>query len=260
LTAWVQGKGGVAELRIGAGPPLLVFHGGPGFDHSPLVGALAELSQTHTLVFFDQLGCGTTPAPPEGVSAEATFAHAAKVIGGIDEPFGIVAHSWGTIVAAAAMSRNPDAVATRTILINPVPLEGAAYGAMRAALLERIPPRIMLEAQHRIMSGEDGADVYPLLAPYYVASPDTVLPRMPMTAMTFVSVDATLDESADYRDAISRLGRLSIIRGAEDLTRPALIESLLAAAADDIVLPGVGHYPFFEDRAAFDDALRRVAD
>ena len=47
----------------GNGPAVLVFHGGPGFDHEPLLDGLTAADEDRTLVFFDQLGCGATPAP-----------------------------------------------------------------------------------------------------------------------------------------------------------------------------------------------------
>ena len=56
---------------VGTGPPILVVHGGPGFDHTYLVEPLAFLTDRRTLVFYDQPGCGQTPAPQGGVSGAA---------------------------------------------------------------------------------------------------------------------------------------------------------------------------------------------
>src|SRR5207249_2070026 len=62
-------------LTIGLGPPVLVIHGGPGFDHRYLLPAVAELAKRRTLILYDQPGCGRTPAPSGGVTAEVTFRH-----------------------------------------------------------------------------------------------------------------------------------------------------------------------------------------
>ena len=54
---WYQvlGEGGV---------PLLVLHGGPGFPHDYLE-TLGDLADHHTVVFYDQLGCGRSDRPDD---------------------------------------------------------------------------------------------------------------------------------------------------------------------------------------------------
>jgi proline iminopeptidase len=242
---------------MGSGPAALVFHGGPGFDHEPLVGPLAPVAKTRRLIFFDQLGCGRTPA--EGpVTAEATFAHAAGVLDGItDADLSFVAFSWGATVAAAALAARSGRAVAETILINPTPLGSRDYAEMRAALSARIPAEIQAEVQRLVLAGAEGADAFALYAPYYVARPGIVVPRMSLAAMTYVTVDGSLGDF-DFSAAIPRLGRIKVIRGERDHVAPRWLGAILEAAVEDIVLPGVAPYPFLEDRPAFDAALRRV--
>ncbi len=242
---------------MGSGPATLVFHGGPGFDHQPLLEPLAPMAKRRRLIFFDQLGCGRTSADGP-VTAEATFAHAASVL---DEHTGdglsFVAFSWGAVVAAAALAERSGRGVAETILINPTPINGRDYAEMRASLAARIPAEAQNEVQRLILAGAEGADAFALYAPYYVAGAGVVLPRMSLAAMTYATVDASLGEF-DFATAVPRLGRIKLIRGEHDYVESRWLGPLLEAAAEDIVIPGVGHYPFFEDRAAFDAALRRV--
>jgi pimeloyl-ACP methyl ester carboxylesterase len=255
----LETEAGPTFVRLrGNGPRLLVFHGGPGFDHEPLIDGLSDLMDHRTLVFFDQLGCGRTPATVEPVTAQATFDHAAAVVDAIGpEPVGAVAHSWGSVVAAATASLRPDFAFTESLIISPVALDGTGYGHARNAMAGRIPPDVTQRVMAMIAAGADSAEAFSLITPYYVASPKTVLPPMPVAAAVYVSVDASLDDF-DYSDTIPRFGPISIIRGDSDYVDPATIGPWLVAAQRDMVMDHVGHYPFFEDAAGFAAAIRQV--
>jgi proline iminopeptidase len=55
---WYQSVGG------GDGTPLLCLHGGPGFTHHYLE-RLADLGDRRRVVFYDQLGCGSSDRPDD---------------------------------------------------------------------------------------------------------------------------------------------------------------------------------------------------
>ncbi len=48
---------------MGDGPPLYAIHGGPGESHKLFRPYLDELSKTHKLVYYDQVGCGGSSKP-----------------------------------------------------------------------------------------------------------------------------------------------------------------------------------------------------
>ena len=39
---------------MGEGEPIVILHGGPGMDHTYFLPQMAELAETHKLIFFDQ--------------------------------------------------------------------------------------------------------------------------------------------------------------------------------------------------------------
>ncbi len=237
---------------------MLVLHGGPGFDHGPLVPALAALQRHRTLVFFDQLGCGRTPAAVEPVTAEATFAHAAALVDALGpEPLGIVAHSWGTVVAAAIAALRPERAFAETLLISPVAIDGNGYAEARAAVGKRIPEAAVNAMWAKLGEGASGGEAFAMISPYYTASPEAALPPFDVAAPVFASVDATLG-AFDFRPSAERLGPLAIVRGADDFVPPTSLRVLRDLSVHDHVLPHVGHFPFFEDADAFADAIDEI--
>lgn len=256
---FVDTEAGPTFLRVrGDGPAALVFHGGPGFDHEPLLAGLAEAMKHRTLVFFDQLGCGATPAPDGPVTAAASYAHAAALLDALGpEPIGMIAHSWGTVAAAGAISLRPDFAFTESLLVSPVAIDSGGYDKARAAITGRVPPSVLHNMLALLNAGADGAAAFALLMPYYVASPDTVLPPIGIAAQTYFSVDASL-QAFDLTGVVDRFGPISVIRGDSDYVDPSTIVALREGARNDIVLDEVGHYPFFEATDAFNHAIGRV--
>ena len=256
---YVETGKGPAFVRIrGEGPRLVVFHGGPGFDQEPLLDSLAGLQKHRTLVFFDQLGCGRTVAATEPVTAEATIAHAAALLDALgNEPVGAVAHSWGTVLAAAVATLRPELGYREAMLISPVAFDNVGYDDARAAAARRVPAEALERMWAMLSEGRTGTEAFAEISRYYAASPDATLPPIPVAAPVFVSVDATLG-TFDYWPAVERMGQITVVRGANDYVATATIRPLLDHAADDIVMPDVGHYPFFEDPPGFAAAIEPI--
>ena len=250
---------GPAFVRVrGRGPRALVCHGGPGFDQEPLVSALAAIEQYRTLVFFDQLDCGQTPPSDDPVTAEATFAHAAALVDALGpDPIGIVAHSWGCVVAAGIAMMRPDLRFNEALLINPIGLDNAAYANAQTAIMARIPEETVGRMWAMLAEGATGTDAFALLSPYYVASEATRLPPIPVAASVYASVEASVG-SFDFWPALDRFEVVQSIRGSDDFVPAASIRPLLDRATNDIILPNVGHYAFLEDPNALAAAIDTI--
>jgi proline iminopeptidase len=122
---------------VGSGPPMIVLHGGPDFDHTYLLPELDRLAQHARLTYYDQRGRGRSAddVRPEDVTL-------ASEIGDLDglrrsigvESVGLIGHSWGGLLAMEYAARHPDRV-TRLILLNTAPASHADW----VSLGERLP-------------------------------------------------------------------------------------------------------------------------
>lgn len=246
---------------VGLGPPVFVLHGGPGFDHRYLLPVLQSLARRRTLIFYDQPGCGRSPAPLAGPTAEATFRHFQAVMRefGAGEPAGLFAHSWGALVAIAARAMDPALPAfAEGMLVNPTPVVRAEYEVCRQNLLLRLPPETLAEVMRLYESNSDGARIMAHVLPYYHGR----APRKPLTPFalhtdTYHAVDATLGDF-DHSAGLPALRNLAVVMGERDFTSPDLVAEIIAAAASVDVLSELGHFPFFEDPEAFAPLIARA--
>ena len=72
---------------IGSGEPIVVLHGGPGFDHRQFLPYIWELATQHRVILYDQRGMGLSSGPVDATSINIdTFI---ADLEGIREAFGI---------------------------------------------------------------------------------------------------------------------------------------------------------------------------
>lgn len=120
VTIWYEVWGG------GAGTPLIVANGGPGFDHTYLHcgDGWERLARGRKVVFYDQRGNGRSGELKEGQSCtladqiadlEALRAHLGF------ESIDLLGHSWGGYLVMAYAARHPDRLAHLLIVDSAAP-------------------------------------------------------------------------------------------------------------------------------------------
>ncbi len=245
----VQSIAGVATYirRTGEGPPVLVVHGGPGFNQDYLHRMAAPLEGHRTVVFYDQPGCGRSHLD-RPADAALTFRHFAELVDRLfpDGELGLIAHSWGVVVAlggaASGMRRKAFG---EGLLVAPVPVTRAGYDAASANLFSRIPP----QAQQRYLelAGQGrSADVVSLMLPFYFAKP--IPPErvgLTIDIATFATVTASLGDF-DFRAQLPVLAACDALTTGGDFCTPDLSRDLLNAVAHRHFLNGIGHFPAHE--------------
>lgn len=124
---------------IGEGPPVIVLHGGPDFDHRYLLPDLDRLGDSFRLIYYDQRGRGRSAQSvrPEDVSLDSDLddLDAVRRHFRLDAPV-LLGHSWGTVLALEYALRHPTRV-SRLVLMNPAPVSADDVAAFRKAYLER---------------------------------------------------------------------------------------------------------------------------
>ena len=87
---------------VGEGPPIVVVHGGPDFDHFYLLPELDRLAGAFRLIYYDQRGRGLSAAGvrPEDVSiaSELDDLDLVRRHFGL-ETVAVLGHSWGGVLA-----------------------------------------------------------------------------------------------------------------------------------------------------------------
>ncbi len=250
---------------IGQGPSVFVIHGGPGFDHTYLLSALSSLADRRTLVFYDQPGCGRTPLPPEGLSVAGCAAQLRTLFTrfSADAPVGVIAHSWGALVLAAALSRpkqheRPLPEIAEGLLINPMPSTSGKYDSARATLIGRIPLAARIRAPLTALLTGNGAAVMKLLLPYYVVDQASIpTDALALNLATFKALDAQLKQF-DFTDNLAALRRVAIVRGSNEFASCEDIADLTDKCAALHTMDQVGHFPFWESPKAFRAIIERT--
>jgi proline iminopeptidase len=119
VTLWYEARG------TGAGTPLVLVNGGPGFDHAYLhCDAWDRMARERRVVFYDQRGNGNS-GPLEGGQACGLAEQIADLealraeLG--DDAMDLLGHSWGGYLVMAYAARHPERVAHLVIVDSAAP-------------------------------------------------------------------------------------------------------------------------------------------
>jgi len=118
---------------MGSGDPIVVLHGGPGFDHRQFLPFIWELARGHQVILYDQRGTGLSNGPVNSASINIdTFI---DDIEAIRKAFGIermnlLGHSWGGILAMHYSLRHQDKLKSLILVSTAATVE--SFDDMRA--------------------------------------------------------------------------------------------------------------------------------
>lgn len=132
---------GVVE---GAGPPVVLCHGGPGlWDY--LATLAAGLRERFTVHRWDQRGCGRSgPAPSYGLDVAVREVQDVKRAFGVRDEWAVIGHSWGAWLALLTALEHPDSTGAVVCISgtgSPSWWRDSGSAAYRAEQIRRMPPR-----------------------------------------------------------------------------------------------------------------------
>src|SRR5712692_4585042 len=248
--------------RAGAGPPVVVLHGGPGASHDYLLPQYDALARHRALLYYDQRGGGRSPAPrdtPLGWREHVADLEALRQHWNI-ERLVLVGYSWGGLLAVLYSLEHPDRI-ERLALIAPAGLSAASQREFEHRLGARMTdPRITRTRADLQASGLATSDpekyrrlAFALSVAVYFRDPNMALQMTPfrITARTQQAVWHSLGDY-DLRTRIrevlpkDRAPRTLIVHGIYDPLPLAGSRDLAALLGAGIVSLPTGHAPHVE--------------
>ena len=196
---------------IGQGPPVIILHGGPDFDHGYLLPDLDRLADAFRLIYYDQRGRGRSAerVSPEDVTLASDLEDIDRVSQyfRLDRP-ALLGHSWGAVLALEYALRYPTRV-SRLILMNPAPASATDVALVRKAYLERLGGD--MERQRAIVAG----------AAYQAGDPEAVAARYR------IHFKPALKRSEDYERMMATMKAGFIRQGSEGIVKARAVEDRL---------------------------------
>lgn len=256
------------ERRIGAGPPVVVLHGGPGAHHDYLLPGFDALASGRTLIYYDQRGGGRSAVPrevPVGWREQVADLEALRQVWGFDR-LTLAGYSWGGLLSLLYAIAHPDRM-ERLALVSPAPAWRAAREEFERRFAERTMAPALQEARAALRASDlrerdPGAyqrRTFELSVAGYFHDPAKVADLTPfrVTGRTQQEVWASLGDY-DLRPALARLRLPALVLHGDDDPIPPDSARVTAEAlgARFELLPRCGHVPYVE---AFDD-FRRLLD
>jgi proline iminopeptidase len=130
--------------EIGEGPPLIVLHGGPDFDHRYLIPDLDRLSDSFRLIYYDQRGRGRSAenVRPEDISIRSDVEDLERLRKHLRlDSVAILGHSWGGLLALEYAVRHAHNL-SHLVLLSPAPASREDYQVLRQDRRTRWGPDI----------------------------------------------------------------------------------------------------------------------
>lgn len=253
----------------GEGPPLVCLPGGPG-RAAGYLGDLGGVSASRRLILLDPRGVGLSADPADPATlrvdllvrdVEALRAHLGL------ERMDLLAHSAGSVLATLYAAAHPDRL-SRLILVTPGlaalgigPTEEQVRAALERRSAEPWYP-VALAAMEKFMAGDLSAETFEASRPFFYARWDAVsqaqatagfAPRHAAARQGYFA-GAAFDPAAT-RAALKELTAPVLLYAGEldPIATPDVVREAAPVFNDAsvVVEPGVAHFPWIDDPAAF---------
>lgn len=256
------------EHRSGAGPEVVVLHGGPGAHFDYLLPGFDLLADHRTLVYYDQRGGGRSPVGrdvPVGWHEHVDDLEALRDLWGMDQ-LHLCGYSWGGLLAMLFAICHPTRVASLA-LVSPAPAARRERIVFEQNLARRnATPELVAERAALQASGLRSGDLatyqrrlFELAVAGYFHDPRRARELTPfrITGRTQQAVWSSLGADYDIRPELVSLKFPALVMHGDDDPIPL---SSAHATADALraplkVIGECGHVPYVEAPAAFFDAL-----
>ncbi len=247
----------LAYRRAGAGPPVLLLHGGWS-DGRAWTPQLQGLADEFDVIAWDAPGCGGSDDPPEGTGLDG---YADDVVGLLDALGLDTVHlgglSFGSVLALEVYRRH--AARVRSLVL------AGAYAGWRGSLPpDEVSARVARIEAELDRPAEEWMDDY--LPGFFAGRVPEATLGLVRSMMRDVRPTGTrrmlvAAADADLRDVLPSVAvPTRLLYGAEDVRAPRPVAEAMHRAVPGsrlVLVPGVGHDVALEAPDAFDAEVRR---
>ena len=265
-------NGALAGWCAGAGPPVMLLHGGPGLSFSYVDELAAELASEFRVASFQQRGL-----EPSTVLGPFTMAQAIEdavcVLDGLQwDRAMVVGHSWGGHLALRILAAHPERL-LGVLAVDPIGVVGdGGMAAFEAEVIARTPRGARERAKElddRAMAGEgtveESLESMRLVWPAYFADPEEA-PAMPAMQVSIEAYSGLIGQITEDTDSVA--GQLAkgsvpfgVIAGAASPIpwgQAARATAELSPRAFLDVVPDAGHFIWLEAPGRVRTAVKRL--
>ncbi len=247
----------LAYRRAGAGPPLMLLHGGWS-DSRDWRPQLASLADAFDVVAWDAPGCGGSDDPPAGADLGA-YADAAAALAAalrLDRPH-VAGASFGGGLALELLRRHPRVPRSLVLVGAYAGWAGSLPAGEVRARLDRAREEASRPPAEWTAGYLDGFFAGPVPDPVRDEVISIMRDVRPAGLMAMLEAFA----AADLRPVLPRVTVPALVlAGAEDARSPRPVAEALHAGipgSELVLVPGAGHLLNVEAPEAFDAELRR---
>ncbi|MFB8370583.1 alpha/beta fold hydrolase [Pseudarthrobacter sp. NPDC055928] len=247
----------ITYQRAGSGEPLILLHGGFGFDSRSWGPQLDGLDDEFDVIAWDAPGCGGSADPPESFSMDHyadSLAEFVRAIG-LTRPH-VLGLSFGGALALALYARHP--ALPRSLI-----LAGAYAGWAGSLPPDEVQRRVQRISEEVAQPPEEWLPKY--LPGMLTASAPREMAEQTLALMSDIHPRASLTmlramADADLRGILPAIDVPTLVlHGELDERSPLAVGKELHTkipASQFVVLPGVGHLSNIEAADAFNLAVR----
>lgn len=264
--------GSLAGWVLGEGAPVLLLHGGPGLPYDYLEPLIAELQTDFRVAVFQQRGL-----EPSTLDGPFTIAQAIEDVESVLDALGwpialVVGHSWGGHLAFRFAAAHPERLLGMLAVDSPGIVGDGGRAAFRAEMLARAPRagrQRVLELEEirksRALTTEEELEARKIIWPSYFADPENVPPMPPFRSSMEANAGLMAQIGQGIDEAAAALAsspvRYGVVAGGASpfpWGQAAHASVELSPNAFLKIVPGAGHYVWYEAPGAVRAALQRL--
>jgi pimeloyl-ACP methyl ester carboxylesterase len=231
----------------------IVIPGGPGLSADYLKVGLSHCLAGQKWHFYDppgspSLGEQSIPSLRSLVSGIFQFAKERQLT-----RYGLITHSFGNYLAMRALERSENKVCA-LVMISPMSFAFTDWQKALAQIASGVPQSILNKIHQLTENKKTDPDIFNALLPYYAKKLEMTLPEIPLNLAMCDGIAAQVGTYDDTSFLIEARIPWCCIVGEKD----PFLKASQQRNEKMTVIPGVGHYPFFEDTAAFSLAMNAI--